>query len=250
MSIQLRLNRTESMGVHVTCRVHLSTSRWWQRYSGLFSYCINMFTTLLLEDPISPSSLQFQVKYIFRGDAPLNHINKNLLSYFWSIAVFRFPFPLPRFTFLFCGFLLYAETVCLGLSFPSLLLLSHRSPRVYVTWALWIWSVCSRPQRKCLWWWRNYMVTCWRWSSPVRKADCLRGSLSSSLHRFVCCRAKKGFAVCTVCVVQRIPRCWKRTCCCYTCETQLTMTSWCCNVLLHTLCGVLIRPSLFLFNVL
>lgn len=68
--------------------------------------------------------------------------------------------------------------------------------RVYVTWALWTWSVCLRPQRKCLWWWRSYMVTCWRWSSPVRKADCLRGSLSSSSHRCVCAPAKKGFVVC------------------------------------------------------
>lgn len=70
------------------------------------------------------------------------------------------------------------------------------SLRVYVTWALWTWSVCLRPQRKCLWWWRSYMVTCWRWSSPVRKADCLRGSLSSSSHRCVCAPAKRVNVLC------------------------------------------------------
>lgn len=60
------------------------------------------------------------------------------------------------------------------------------SLRVYVTWALWTWSVCLKPQRKCLWSWRNYTVTCWRWFSPAKKADCLRGSQSSSSRRCVC----------------------------------------------------------------
>lgn len=41
-----------------------------------------------------------------------------------------------------------------------LFLLSDPCLRVYVTWALWTWSACLRPQRKCLWWWRNSMVTC------------------------------------------------------------------------------------------
>lgn len=85
-----------------------------------------------------------------------------------------------------------------------ILLLSNPSPRVYVTWALWTWSVCSRPQRKCLWWWRSSMVTCWRWSSPVKKADCLRGLPSSSSLRCVCTPVKKGFVCPYICSHMKI----------------------------------------------
>lgn len=64
--------------------------------------------------------------------------------------------------------------------------------RVYVTWALWTWSACLKPRSECLWWWRSCTATCWRWSSPVKKADCLKDSLNSSLLRCVH-QTKRGF---------------------------------------------------------
>lgn len=45
------------------------------------------------------------------------------------------------------------------------------------------WSVCSRPQSEFLLSWRSCMETCWRWSCPARRADCLSASPSSLSHR-------------------------------------------------------------------
>lgn len=47
------------------------------------------------------------------------------------------------------------------------------------------WSVCLKLQSGSLLSWRSYMGTCWRWSCPAKRANCLNESPSSSLHRSV-----------------------------------------------------------------